>query len=507
MNEIGALLDGFAGLWSPAALLWCVIGVLVGTLIGALPGLGPVAGIAVLLPLGFTLDTIPALMLFMGVYQGAMYGGRISSILINVPGEPPAIVATFDGYPMTRQGRAGYALSLSAIASFVGGIIGVVGLVLFMPQVSAFGPLFGPPEMFALMIFALVATSGVGGRNVLKGLVSLGLGLLVAMIGLDPVDGTVRMSFGSVQLWDGLSFVAVAVGLFGFSEVLALLRDRSDLGTELPRVQGRQLVPDVRDLGRNTGSMLRGSVLGYLIGVLPGAGATVATFLSYSVEKRVSKHPERFGTGVDQGLSGPEAAGSASVGGSLVPLFTLGIPSGAITAVLLGALVTVGLEPGPRMLETSGPVIWTVIAGLFVANVLLLIFNTALVPTFAMLIRAAQPYLISIVAALCVLGTYLENGNPFDVLVMVVFGVLGYAMRVHDFPHTPLILAVVLGPLIEVSLRQSLLLSADSVAVFGTRPIALVLLVATAAFLVLPLVRAVWSRRPQRDREGATVSD
>lgn len=489
MDDLSNLLGGFANLWSFDALLWCVIGVLVGTLIGALPGLGPVAGIAVLLPLTFTLDTVPALMLLMGIYQGALYGGRVSSILINVPGEPTAVVATFEGYPMTREGRAGYALSLSAFACFVGGMIGFVGLVLLMPYLSAVGLLFGPPEMFALMLFALIATSGLGSKNLLKGLISLGIGLLVATVGLDQISGEERMTFGSVDLWDGVSFVAVAVGLFGMSEVLELVLDRRRPESALPRVRMRELLPRGRDLARNSGSILRGSVIGYLVGALPGAGATIATFMSYSAEKRFSKTPEKFGTGVDQGLTGPEAAGNASIGGSLVPLFTLGIPGGAITAVLLGALVTIGLEPGPRMLERSGDVVWTTIAGLFLANVLLLVFNTAFVPMFATLIRAAQPYLASLIAGLCVLGVYVEQFRYFDVGIMLLFGILGYFMRRFGIPLAPLILAVVLGPMIETSLRQSLLLSGNSAEIFMSRPITLVLLLATILVLALPGVR------------------
>src|SRR5690606_13218127 len=348
---------------------------------------GPVAGIAVLLPLSFTLETVPALVLLMAIYQGAMYGGRISSILINVPGEPSAVVTTFDGYPMTRQGRAGYALSLSAIASFVGGMIGFAGLIFLMPYLTALGLKFGPPEMFALMLFALVSTGGFGQDNMFKGLISLGLGLLVAVIGLDRITGDVRVSYGTFLLWDGVSFVAIAVGLFGISEALALLKERHRPQEKLPDIKLRELVPGRRDLMNNTGSILRGSIIGYVIGVLPGAGATIATFMSYSVEKKLSKTPEKFGHGADQGLSAPEAANNASVGGSLVPLFTLGITSGAVTAVLLGALITVGLQPGPRMMQTSGDIIWATIASLFVANAMLLVFNTAFVPAFTMLIR------------------------------------------------------------------------------------------------------------------------
>lgn len=494
MENIASLMQGFSDLATVDVLLWSVIGVLLGTLIGALPGLGPVAGIAVLLPLSFTLDTVPALVLLMAIYQGAMYGGRISSILINVPGEPSAVVTTFDGYPMTRQGRAGYALSLSAIASFVGGMIGFTGLVLLMPYLSALGLRFGPPEMFALMLFALIATSGFGQENLLKGLVSLGLGLLVAVIGLDRITGDTRIVYGTFLLWDGVSFVAIAVGLFGISEALSLLKERGRPEEKLPDIKLRELVPGRHDLARNTGSIVRGSLIGYFVGVLPGAGSTIATFITYSLERKLSRTPEKFGAGADQGLSGPEAANNASIGGALVPLFTLGIPSSAVTAVLLGALITVGLQPGPRMLATSGPVIWATVAGLFLANVMLLVFNTAFVPAFTMLIRWCQPYLVSFITALCIIGVYFDNFQYFDVGVMLLFGVVGYFMRLYNYPLAPLILAVVLGPLLEVNLRQSLLLSANSPEIFLTRPITATLLAATVLVLLLPLMRLGWRR-------------
>lgn len=497
MENLGHLAQGFIDLATPTALMWCVVGVFMGTIIGALPGLGPVAGIAILLPLCFTLDSVSALTLLMGIYQGAMFGGRISAILINVPGEPSDVVTTFDGYPMTRAGRAGYALSLSAIASFAGGMIGFIGLVLLMPYLSRWGLRFGTPEMFALMLFALVATSGLGQQNPSRGLIALGIGLVVSVIGIDRISGEVRVSFGTIELWDGVSFIAIAVGLFGFSEALELMRQKqSDVA--FPKLPLRELVPGVSDLSRNIGAVLRGSAVGYAIGVLPGAGATIATFMSYAIEKKVSKTPEKFGQGVDQGLSGPEAASNASIGGALVPLLTLGIPGGAVTAVLLGALITIGLQPGPRMLTTSGPIIWAAIASLFVANVLLLIVNTAFVPLFTTIIRLSQRYLVSVILVLCVIGVYFVNMQFFDVGVMIVFGIVGYFMRLYRYPLAPLILAVVLGPQLEVNLRQSLLVSDNSVAIFLKRPIAATLLGLTLIVLILPLIRYLLGHLSQR---------
>lgn len=496
MTNFENLLTGFAELWTPEVLLWCVIGVLIGTLVGALPGLGPTAGIALLLPLSFTLDTLSALLLLMGIYQGAMYGGRISSILVNVPGEAMAVVTAFDGYPMTRQGRAGYALSLSAVASFLGGMIGFVGLVFLMPVMTDVALEFGPPEFFWLMLFALIATGGLGNSTLLKGLITICLGLLIAVVGLDPILGTERLTFGVLELRDGINFVVVAVGAFGLSEVFGLLAERrraeGDTDVAIPL---KELIPRAGQLRNNAGSISRGGVIGFLVGVLPGAGATIATFLSYAVEKKVSTTPRKFGTGVDQGLSGPESANNSSIGGALVPLFTLGIPGSGITAILLGALITVGLEPGPRLLTDSGPIVWATIAGLFVANALLLVLNTAFVPAFTLLIRWARPYLAPLVTALCVIGVYMINQNFFDVGLMIVFGVFGHLLRTVGFPLAPLLLAVVLGQTLESSLRQSLLLSQNNPSIFVTRPVSLVLLILTVAVFAAPLVRRVARRR------------
>jgi putative tricarboxylic transport membrane protein len=499
LQELQHLFNGFIDLFlDPEAFLWCFIGVTIGTLVGTLPGLGPSAGMAVLLPLTFSLSPLQALLLLMGIYQGVMYGGRISSILINVPGEAMAVATSFDGYPMAKKGKAGYALALSAIASFIGGTIGFIGLVLLTPHVSDWALVFGPPEYTVLMIFALIATGTLGGNSLIKSLITIVFGLLLSTVGSDPVHGSERLTFGFINLWDGISFVVVAIGLFGMSEVLMMIKTRLDQTEGFnERLPFNELFPKIKQIMNNMGSILRGSVIGFVIGILPGAGATIATFLSYSVEKRVSKKPEKFGTGVDQGLSAPEAANNASIGGELIPLFSLGIPGSGITAILLGALIMIGLQPGPSMLDKSGDIIWASIAGLIVANVMLLILNTAFVPMFTLVIKKVQPYLISFVTVLCIIGVYFYNNRFFDVGLMILFGILGYFMRQYGFPLASLILGIVLGSMIEMNLRQTLLITENDVTVFFTRPLSLLFVLLSVGFLVFPLIKKKIKRRKE----------
>ncbi|MEL7568437.1 MAG: tripartite tricarboxylate transporter permease [Dehalobacterium sp.] len=498
--ELEYLLEGFTSLWDPQVILWCLIGVVIGTLVGSLPGLGPMAGIAILLPLSFTLGQLEALLLIMGVYQGAMYGGSISSILINVPGEASSVVTTFDGYQMTKKGKAGYALALSAISSFSGGMISFVGLVFLTPIVASWALAFGPPEYFALMLFTLIATSGLGGNTLTKGLISMGIGLLASMVGTDSIEGVQRLTFGFVDLWDGIGLIPLAVGIFGFSEVLFIIEDMGKESENLTKkIPFRELFPTVKQIVGNAWSILRGALIGFFVGTLPGAGASVSTFISYSVEKNLSKHPEKFGTGIDEGISGPESTNNASVGGALIPLFSLGIPGSGTGAILMGALIMLGLQPGPLMLEKSGDVIWATIAGLMLANVFLLILNTAFVPTFTMLIAKAQPYLAPLVATLCLVGVYMLEYSFFDVGFSLMFGLMGFFMKKYGFPLPPVILGLVLGGMIEMNYRQSLLLSHNSFSIFFTRPIAFVFMILTIGVIILPVFKKLISiiRRPE----------
>jgi len=462
--------------------------------VGALPGLGPVTGIALLLPLTFGMEPLSGLLLLVGIYQGCMFGGRISSILINVPGDPAAVVTTFDGYPLTQKGRAGFALTLSALASFFGSIVGFIGLAFLSVVFSKFAVKFGPPEYFALMLFALISTSGILEKRPFKAMIVTVLGLLMAMMGNDFVTGEMRLAFDSPYLYEGIDFVPVTIGIFGVSEVLSRI-GKADYTLFKEKIPNTDLFPKVREVWENFGAMVRGTFIGFIVGVLPGAGATVATFLAYGVEKKISKEPDKFGTGVPQGLASPEAANNASVGGSLVPLFTLGIPGSGTAAILLGALMMMGLKPGPLLFQTSGDIVWGVIGGLLVANIMLVILNTVFVPAFVTMIRVIDPYLVPVVSALCIFGIYVLNYRMFEVWIMLIFGIIGYIMRKLGYPLAPLVLALILGQTTETSLRQSLIMSEGSWSIFFLQPIAAVLMLANIAMLLWPLIGSLRARR------------
>lgn len=483
------LLDGFVTVMSsPEALLWCLAGVFIGTLIGALPGLGPITGIALLLPLTFQINQLSALILLMSVYLGTMYGGRISSILINVPGDGGAIVTTFDGYPLAKQGRAGYALTLSAIASFIGGLVGFIGMVLLTSILSRLALVFGPAEYFSLILFTLIAACGLTQKNPLKPLIATILGLLISTIGSDAVTGSERLTFGFFELWDGINIAVVGIGLFGISETLFRLEDKR-VSDNKSKFSFSSLFPKVSEVVSNFGAMIRGSFIGFFVGVLPGSGALLATFLSYSTEKKLSKNPELFGKGAPQGLSGPEAANNASVGGALIPTFGLGIPGSASAAVLMGGLLMVGLQPGPLLFVNSSDIVWAAFAGFFIANFLLLILNTAFVPFFAYLIQKLEPYLTPLIATFCFVGVYMINHRLFDIGLMLVFGVLGYFLRKANIPLAPFLFAIILGPMLESNLREALLTTTGSPSIFFVRPVSLFFLVLTIITLVWPIFK------------------
>lgn len=491
MQAIQELITGFSTILQPEFLFWCVVGITLGTLAGALPGVGSVTAIAILLPITYGMHPISALLLLMGIYQGAMYGGRISSILINVPGDSSAVVTTFDGYPLTKQGRSGYALTLSAFASFIGGLVGFIGLVFLTGPITKIALSFGAPEYFSLMVFALIATSGLAEKKPFKSVVATLLGLLIAAIGVDPISGSQRFTFGILDLWKGVEFVVIAVGVFGMSEVFFRMEEKVDLDKVKRKIPFSDLFPKIGELMKDTWSIIRGSFVGFIIGVLPGAGATISSFLVYSMEKKISKKPEEFGKGASAGLSAPEAANNATVGGALIPLFTLGIPGSGTTAILLGALMMLGLQPGPLMFEKSGDIIWAAIAGLLLANLLLLLLNIIFVPAFASLIQKSDAYLGPIIASLCIIGVFLLNNSMFDVGLMVFFGVFGYFLRKFGFPLAPLVLAVILGPILEENLRQSLMISDNQINIFFTKPISLVLLLVSFVIIFLPLIRRI----------------
>jgi len=495
MQGLQELISGMPSLLNAEYLLICLIGVIIGTLVGALPGLGPASGMVLMLPLTFGMDPIAALLLLTSIYQGAMFGGRISAILINVPGDPQAVVTAFDGYPLAKKGKAGFALSISAFASFFGGMFGFVGLVFLMVPITSVALAFGAPEFFSLTLFALIVTSGMMEKKRLKPLIATLFGLLIAGIGIDEASGIERFTFGIVNLWDGIDFIVIVVGLFGLSEVFIGMEESVDFKKVKTKLTLSELFPKVSELLSNGWSILRGSVVGFFIGTLPGAGGTVSTFMAYTLEKKLSKNPDEFGKGEPKGISGPEASNNSSVGSSLIPLFSLGIPSSGPSAILLGAFMMLGLQPGPFMLEKSGDIIWPVIAGLFIANIMLLILNTAFVPMFTYMMVKIDDYLKPIITVLCIFGVYTINQSMFDVGMMVVFGIIGYFLRKFNFSIPSLILAVILGPMVESNFVRSLMMSNNNFNIFFTRPISVAFLLMSLIVLCLPLIRMFFEKR------------
>lgn len=476
LDALYQLGGGFETILTPYNIALIFLAGMIGTVVGALPGLGPSAGIALMLPLTVGMDHASALCLLTGVYMGTMYGGRITAILINTPGDAPAIITAIDGYPMMQQGRGGIALGISAVSSFIGGMFGLLVLIFFAPVVARNAIFLGPPEYFLLMLLGLSTIVLLAGEDMLKALLMACFGVLVATIGSDYISGHVRFAV-TPELIEGIDFVAIIIGLYGLGEVLHNLEHKVMLNLGKPSFRASDYVPDRATLKESAMPAVRGSVLGTGIGLLPGAGATIATFLAYALEKRISKTPEKFGHGAVPGLAGPEASNNAAVPGSLIPLITLGIPGSGGTAIMLGALIMFGLQPGPLLMIKSGDVVWAMIAGLVLANVFLLLSNVLLIPLFVNLLRGIQGVLASVVIALCVVGAYSLAYSNFNIWIMLVFGVLGYLMRKNDYPTGPFILAVVLAPLAENYFRQSVMLGQGSLGIFWERPISLTIII------------------------------
>ena len=490
MEVLSSLGLGFSVALQPHNLAFCLIGVVLGTLLGVLPGLGPSAGIAILLPVTFGMDPVPAIIMLAGIYYGAMYGGTITSVLINVPGESASVMTCLDGYQLARQGRAGAALGMAAISSFVAGTAGVVALMVLAPWLADFAVSFGPPEYFALMLMGLSTVAGLVSGSPLKALIMGVLGLMLGTVGYDVVTGRLRFTLGVPELADGVHFIIVAIGLFGVGEILASVGDRSHV-VHIPRVSLSSVFPTVADWVACRWAILRGTVVGFVVGVLPGAGATVASFLAYALEKKASKHPEKFGAGAIEGVAAPEAANNAASAGALVPLLTLGIPGSGATAVLLGALIMYGVRPGPLLFDARPDVAWGLIASMYVGNLLLVILNIVFIPAFASVLRVPRAVLLPIILALCVVGAYSLNNSLFDVAMMVVFGALGYVANRYGYPAAPLVLALVLGPMMETSFRQSLLISRGDLGIFVTRPLSAAMMAVAVAAIVIPAVASI----------------
>jgi putative tricarboxylic transport membrane protein len=496
MEAFSNLLLGFSVALTPINLFWCFVGVVLGTVVGVLPGLGPAATIAMLLPLTLKMDHTTAIIALSGIFYGARYGGSTTSILLNIPGESSSVVTCLDGYQMARQGRAGAALGISAIASFIAGTVGVLGLMLISPPLARFALRFAPPEYFALMVLGLAMVVFLAGDSMLKALLAMLVGLWIATIGTDLFTAESRFTFGQVKLLGGIDFVAASVGIFAIAEVLVNLE--SATGAELFKLPKglKNLLPTWQDMKDCRFAFLNGSLVGFF-------GATVASFMSYGIEKAFSRHPEKFGTGVIEGVAAPEGANNADAGGALVPLLTLGIPGGNTTAILLGGLILWGYRPGPLLIQEHPELFWGLVASMYVGNVLLLVLNLPLVPLFAQILRLPYYVLYPFILGISIVGVYSVNGSLFDIWIMSLFGLLGYLMRKLDFPAAALVLGMVLGDILERALRQSLMMSQGDITILFTRPISGTLLAIAALLLCLPALRQVRAWRIEAiEREG-----
>jgi len=490
LTSFDALLAGFAAALDPSILLYGFIGCFLGTLVGVLPGIGPALTIALLLPLTYKVPAVGMFVIFGGVYYGAMYGGSTTSILLNTPGESATMMTALEGNKMARNGRAGAALATAAIGSFVAGTIATIALTFFAPLVVDFAFQFGPAEYFSFMVLSLVAVTAVLGNSLVRGLVSLSLGLLLGLVGIDLQTGQPRFTFGHVELLDGLEVITAVVGLFAVGEALFLAwQGRESSKPEVLKVSDRLFLSKA-DFKRSWKPWLRGSLLGFPIGAMPAGGAELPTLLSYYTEKKLSRHPEEFGKGAIEGVAGPEAANNASAAGVLMPLLTLGIPTSATAAIILTAFESYGLRPGPSLFTEQGALVWTLIASLYIGNVILLVLNLPLVSLWVKLLKIPPPWLYAGIIIISVAGVYGSSNSVFEVGILFLFGLLGYCFRRFEFPMAPLIIGMILGPMAETSLRQALVISMGDYSTFLTRPISAVILAISAILLLLPLLRS-----------------
>lgn len=502
MDVMTGLMHGFAVALQPTNLMWCFVGCFLGTVVGVLPGLGPAATIAMLMPLTLNMNPAAGIIMLSGIYYGAKYGGSTTSILLNIPGESSSVVTCIDGYQMARKGRAGAALGIAAIASFVAGTIGVLALSLIAPPIAAFALAFSSPEYFSLMFLGLALVVLLAGENMIKGLLALFVGLWLTSIGTDLFTAQSRFTFGQAPLLGGIDFIIVAIGVFALGEVMSSI-DAGEETQMLPVPRGlMNLLPNWEELKACRFAFLNGSVVGFLVGVLPGAGSAIASFIAYGLEKVVSRHPEKFGTGIPEGVAAPEGANNADTGGALVPLLTLGIPGGGTTAILLSALILWGIRPGPLMMEESPDVFWGLVASMYIGNVMLLILNLPLVPVFAQILRIPAFVLFPGIFGISVVGVFAASGRMFDLFLLAGFGLLGYIMGKLKYPSAPLILGFVLGDSLERALRQSLMMSQGDFTPFLTRPISAVMLIAGVLILLTPMISVVNRWRVRAITEG-----
>ena len=493
MDIIHSIGLGFAVALQPVNLLYCFLGVFIGTLVGVLPGIGPVGAMSLLLPVTFQTTPEAAVIMLAGIYYGAMYGGSTTSILVNIPGEAASVVTCLDGYQMARQGRAGPALGMAAFGSFIAGTAAIVGLMLLAPPLSRFALKFGPAEYFSLMVLGLCILIYLAHGSMAKALLMAAFGVVLGLVGLDAITAQPRLTFGRMELVDGVGLVPIVMGLFGIAEVL--LNIESVLKRDVLKSSISGLLPTRQDWRDSAGPLARGSVLGFFLGILPGGGAVISSFLSYALEKRVSRHPERFGHGAIEGVAGPEAANNAAAGGAFIPLMTLGIPPNVVMAMLMGAFIIHGVQPGPLMMTQKPELFWGVIASMYIGNIMLLILNLPLIGMWVQVLRVPYKILFPLILLFCLIGVYAVSNTVFDIYIMVLFGVVGYLMKKFGYEPAPLVLAFVLGPMLENNLRKSLILSQGAFSTFVTRPLSAIALLLALALLLSPLIPRLRGKR------------
>ncbi len=505
MDALTGLAHGFAVALTPANLLWALAGVTLGTFVGVLPGIGPALTVALLLPLTFNLEPTPAFIMFAGIYYGGMYGGSTTAILLNTPGESASVISAVEGHRMARAGRGGAALATAAIGSFVAGTLATAALTLSAPVMVDVALRFGPPEYFALAMVAFVAVSTVLGTSRLHGLASLFFGLVLGMVGIDPLTGEDRFTLGFPQLLDGIDVVIVAVGLFAVGEALYAASLVGGDDAEVIPLKGSLLMTRA-DWARSWRPWLRGAAIGFPLGALPAGGSEIPTFLSYGLERRLTRHPEEFGKGAIEGIAGPEAANNAAAAGALVPLLTLGLPTSATAAILLAAFQQYGLQPGPLLFAREPELVWGLIASLYIGNAMLLVLNLPLVGLWVRLLSVPREQLYAGILVLATVGAYSVNRSIFDVGLLYVIGLAGYLMRRHDIPIAPAVIGLILGPMAEQQFRRALAAADGSATIFVTRPVAALLLTAAVVLISMPFWKTVWGKFRHGFRRGLNRS-
>jgi putative tricarboxylic transport membrane protein len=493
MDLLSQVAQGFAVALTPVNLLYCFIGVFIGTLVGVLPGIGPISAMSLLLPVTLSGTPESGIIMMAGIYYGSMYGGSTTSILVNIPGEATSVVTCLDGHQMAKQGRAGPALGIAAFGSFIAGTAAVVGLMVIAPYLARFAVAFGPAEMFSLMILGLVIVTFLTQGSMLKSLLMASAGVVLGLIGLDSITAQPRLTFNRIELYDGIGLVPVVMGLFGVAEVLSNIEQ--GIKRTVSNTKITNLLPNAEDWRRSRGPIGRGTALGFFLGIIPGGGAVIAAFASYALEKRISKTPERFGKGAIEGVAGPEAANNAAAGGAFIPLLTLGIPPNVVMALLLGAFIIHNIQPGPLLIVQRPDLFWGVITSMYIGNVMLLVLNLPLIGMWVQLLRLPYNILFPMILLFTVVGVFASSNNVFDLYVMIAFGIFGYLTRKLGYEAAPLVLAFVLGAIMENKLRTALIISAGDLTTFVTKPISAVCLSIAAIMLLMPLIPTLRKKR------------